>query len=171
MDSDLLIEEGISSIDAFVSLTGKDESNILSSVTAIKNDVSKVITKINRDELMPIAENLGIDTIVSKRNIVADEIVTYARALENSIDSQIETLYSLLTDEIEALEFKVFPEFEYTYIPLKDIKFDNNVLIAGISRKNQVIIPTGDDVILPGDRVIVVAEGKRILGLSDIIAR
>jgi trk system potassium uptake protein TrkA len=171
MDSDLLIEEGISSIDAFVSLTGKDESNILSSVTAIKNDVSKVITKINRDELMPIAENLGIDTIVSKRNIVADEIVTYARALENSIDSQIETLYSLLTDEIEALEFKVFPEFEYTYIPLKDIKFDNNVLIAGISRKNQVIIPTGDDVILPGDRVIVVAEGKRVLGLSDIIAR
>jgi len=171
MDTDLLIEEGISSTDAFVCLTGKDESNILSSVTAIKNDVSKVITKINREQLIPIAENLGIDTIVSKRDIVADEIVTYARALENSIDSQIETLYSLLTDEIEALEFKVLPEFEYTNVPLKDIKFDNNVLIAGISRKNQVIIPTGNDVILPGDRVIVVAEGKRVLGLSDIIAR
>ena len=95
----------------------------------------------------------------------------YARALKNSIGSQIETLYSLMNGMAEALEFKVLNDFEYTNVPLKNMKLHENVLVAGISRGNKAIIPTGDDVILPGDDVIIIAEGKRILSLSDIIAR
>ena len=98
-------------------------------------------------------------------------MVKYARALENSIGSQIETLYSLAGGEVEALEFNVLDDFEYTNIPLKQIKLNGHVLVAGISRARETIIPSGDDVILPGDRVIVIAEGKRVLSLSDIVER
>ena len=71
----------------------------------------------------------------------------------------------------EAIEFKVLPDFEYTNIPLKEMELHDNVLIAGITRSNTAIIPNGDDVILPGDNVIVIAEGKHVLSLSEIIKR
>ena len=170
MMQDLLMEEGITDTDAFVALTGRDEDNILISVYATRQNVPKVVTKINNRDLATLAESIGIESIVTPRKIVADLIVKYARALENSMGSQIETLYSIMDDHAEALDFIVLDDFEYTGIPLKDLKFHPNVLIAGITRDRDTFIPTGNDVILTGDHVIVIAEGKRILSLSDIIA-
>jgi len=170
MSQELLTEEGLDSADAIVALTGRDEDNILISVYSAGKNVPKVILKVNSDELTPIAENLGLNSIISPRKIVADVMVKYARALENSMGSTIETLYSLCGGRAEAVEFKIMDDFEYAGVPLKEMKLSSGVLIAGISREKDDILPSGDDVILPGDRVIIIAGGKRILSLSDIFA-
>jgi len=171
MSQDLLIEEGILSTDAFVTLTGKDEVNILMSFYAKSQKVPKIISKVNKSELSSLAEELGLDSIISPKNIVADEIVKYVRAIDSTLGSQIETLYSITNGKAEAVEFKVLPDFEFTHIPLKALKTHKNVLFAGITRGKESFIPTGEDMILPGDNVVIIAEGKRILTLYDTIER
>ena len=171
MSQELLIEEGILNTDAFVTLTGKDEINVLMSLFATSQNVPKVITKVKHKEISTLAENLGLDSLISPRRIAADLIVKYARAVENTIGSQIETLYTLMNGQVEVTEFKVLPNFEYASLPLTEMKLHENVLIAGISRGRDAFIPGGQDSILPGDKVIIVASDRRILTLSDIVAR
>ncbi len=166
---ELLLEEGLGSTDAFISLTGTDEQNILISYFAHEQKVPKVITKINRDEFTPMAERLGLDTVISPKKTVSDVVLRYARALQNSLDSEVETLYKLMDSEVEALEFIVRPDCSILNIPLKDMKIRKGVLIGGIIRGRKAIIPSGFDVILPDDRVVIIAEGKRLNSLSDII--
>jgi trk system potassium uptake protein TrkA len=165
---ELLLEEGLADCDAFVSLTGIDEQNILLSYFAASQNVSKVISKVDRDEFRPIAEHLGLESIVSPRKAIADVLVRYARGLQNSLDSKVETLYKIMDDKAEALEFIVGSDCEIANIPLKELKLRKNMLVAGITRSRKIIIPTGDDVILPDDRVIILAAGIRINDLSDI---
>lgn len=167
---EVLLEEGIDSMDAFVSLTGMDEENILLSYYASGHDIQKVIAKVNRDEFAAIAENLGIDSIISPKIATTDIIVRYARALENSIGSSVETMYKLMDSRAEALEFNVQANCKIIDIPLKNISFKSNILIGGIIReKKTIIIPDGDDVIKAGDKVVVLTAGHRINNLSDII--
>ncbi|MBO7377497.1 MAG: Trk system potassium transporter TrkA [Clostridia bacterium] len=171
MDQDLLREEGLASADAFVALTGRDEENILISFYARSQNTPKVICKVNDEELSAIAGKLGLDSIVSPKKITADILVRYARALRNSEGSKMETLYSLMNGKAEALEFNVLPDFEFAGIPLKDIEFLPDVLVAGIVRGRESILPSGSDVILPGDRVIVIANGGQIYDLASIARR
>lgn len=166
---ELLLEEGIKDTGAFVSLTGVDEQNILISVLAKSLNVPKVISKINRDELLELADHLGLDTTISPRKIVSDVLVRYARALRNSLGSNIETLYHLMDDHIEAIEFKVSDEFQCLNVPLRDMSLKENILIAGIIRQKKPIIPSGNDVILAGDKVIIIAADRKIQELSDIL--
>ena len=116
-----------------------------------------------------MAKRLGLDCIVSPKNITADIFVRYARALKNSMGSNVETLYKIMDGKAEALEFRVHPESEITEIQLKDLKFKKNILIAGIIRNKKTIIPGGNDVILPDDRVIVVSHDHQLHDLSDIL--
>lgn len=166
---ELLLEEGLRSLDAFVALTGMDEENILISIFAAANSVPKVISKVNRNELGLMAERLGLDCIVSPKNIVSDILVRYARALENSMGSNVETLYKLMDGKAEALEFKVNPYSKIIDTPIRDLKFKPDIIIAGIIRGRKTIIPGGDDMILSGDRVIVIARDQRLNDLSDIV--
>ena len=166
---ELLLEEGILSVDAFVSLTGMDEQNILISAFAQSQNVPKVITKINRDELIPLAEHWGLDCVISPKKHMADMLVQYARALENSAGSSMETLYKLMDDKVEALEFKVKPDFPMLNVPFKDLKTKSNVLIAGIMRNRTPIIPAGEDMLLADDKVVVLAANQRINTLADIL--
>ena len=166
---ELLQEEGIASMDAFVSLTGMDEENILISFFASSQNVPKVISKVNRPELAAMAEQLGLDCIISPRNFVSGVLVQYARALENSMGSGVETLYKVMDEKAEALEFFVRPEFRHVNVPLKNMALKPNVLLAGILRGRRAIIPSGDDVLQPGDRVVVLATGHRFGDLSDIM--
>lgn len=166
---EILLEEGIRSMDAFVALTGMDEENILLSFFASSQNVPKVISKVNRDEFALIARNLGLDTIISPRKTVANVLVQYARALENSLGSKIEKLYNLNDGAAEAVEFKVTLDFRGLQIPLKELQIKPNILIAGIIRGSKSIIPGGNDVILSGDKVIVIAAGKKLQDLSDIL--
>lgn len=166
---ELLLEEGIKDMSAFVALTGMDEENILISVLANTFNVPKIITKINRDELSELASQLGLDAIVSPKRIVSDVLVRYARALRNSLGSNIETLYHLMDDRVEAIEFLVSSEFAGFNVPLKNMNLRKNILIAGIIREKKPIVPTGNDVILPGDKVIIIAADRKIQELSDIL--
>lgn len=168
---ELLLEEGLRSLDAFVALTGMDEENILISIFAETQNVPTVISKVNRSELASMAEKLGLDCMVSPKKIVADILVQYARALQNSLGSSIETLYKLMDDKAEALEFNVRSDSKLLHIPLKELTFKPNTLIAGIIRDRKTIIPGGDDIIQPGDKVIVLAADHRLKDLSDILMK
>lgn len=169
MSQDILLEEGISTTDAMVALTGGDEENILISFYAMNQNVPKVISKVNRPALSEIAEKLGLDCIVSPRQIIADLLVRYARGLKATEGSKVETLYSLMDGDAEALEFVVMEDFEYANVPLKDMKIKSDVLIAGIIRDKKAFTPGGDDVISVGDKVIIISKGESLYGLSEII--
>lgn len=169
IQQELLLEEGIGSVDAFVALTGIDEENILMAFYANAQNVPKVVAKINHNQLAAMANNLGLDSIISPKKVVVDVLLRYVRALENSIGGQVETLYKLMDGRAEALEFKVQADFEALQIPLKVLALKKDILIAGIVRGRKNIIPSGEDVILAGDRVIILAAGRAISTLSDIL--
>ena len=166
---ELLLEEGLDGMDAFVALTGLDEQNILLSFFAKAHNVPKVTPKVNRRELGALAEQLGLESVVSPRDTIADLLVQHARALENSMGSSVETLYRLMDDRAEALEFNVKDDPRLVRIPLKDLQLKSRVLIAGILRGRETIIPSGADVILPGDKVVVITANRRLNDLSDIL--
>lgn len=166
---ELLMEEGLSTTDAFVCLTGMDEENILIGIYATTQNVPKVISKVNRDELASLATKLGLDCLVSPSKIVSNVVLRYVRALQNSKGSKVETLYRLMDDHVEALEFIAKEDEELTGIPLKKLKLRKNILIGGIIRDKQSIIPAGDDMINPGDSVIVLTTDNGLQDLSDIL--
>ena len=166
---ELLLEEGLKDIDAFISLTGIDEENILISLYASMQNVSKVVAKVNRNELISMADNLGLDSIISQKDITTNILVGYARALENSFGSNVETLYKVMDGKVEALEFNIRPDSKLIGIPLKDLSLKKDTLIAGIMRGRKTIIPNGDDIICPNDKVIVFAANQRLRDLSDIL--
>ncbi len=169
IQQELLVEEGIGSVDAFVALTGIDEENILMSFYANAQNVPKVVAKVNHNELAAMADNLGLECIISPKKVVVDVLLRYVRALENSLGGQVETLYKLMDGRAEALEFKVQADFEALQIPLKELALKKDILIAGIVRGRKNIIPSGDDVIAAGDRVIILAAGRALNTLSDIL--
>ncbi len=164
-----LMEEGLMTCDAFVALTGIDEENILLGIYAAQQKVPKTIVKVNRDELASLAKKIGIESIVSPKEITSNILVQYARALENSSGSSVETLYKLFGGKAEALEFIVSGESKITGIPLKDLKLRPNILIAGIVRGRRIIIPSGSDDIEPSDRVVIISAGNRLSNLEDIL--
>lgn len=168
---DVLMEEGIDSVDAFASLTGMDEENILISFFAQSQNVSRVVAKVNRNELAAMAEKLGLDSIVSPKKAATNIITSYARALQNTLGSNVETMYKLMDGSVEALEFNVQADFKGQHIPLKDMQLKNNVLIAGIIRKRKAFVPTGDDEIVVGDKIIVIAKAteQKMNDLADIL--
>ena len=167
-EQELLLEEGLRSMDAFAALTGLDEQNILISIYAQSQSVPKVISKVNRPELSSLAEKLGVDSVISPKNVIADVLVQYARALENSRGSNVETMYNLMDGAAEALEFSVNSASVVTNVPLRDLTLKPNIIIAGIIRSRRTIVPGGNDMILSGDRVIVIAAGKKLYDLTDI---
>lgn len=171
VQQELLLEEGIETVDAFVALTGMDEENILISIFASTHNVPKVISKVNRHELAEMAEKLGLECIISPKKIISDVVCRYARALKNSLGSKIETLYKLMDGKAEALEFRVQPDFKGVDIPLKVLALQPDILIAGIVRGRKVILPSGDDVIMAGDKVIVLAARKQMEDLADIMQK
>lgn len=165
---DLLMEEGISAMDAFVALTDNDEENIIVSMFANKKHVKKTITRIYADDLFGMLDELGINNNVSPKNIVASRIISYVRALANSRGSNVLTLYRLVNSQVEALEFSAkAPERIYDK-PLKELTIKKNCLIACIIRNNEVIIPKGDSMIKLGDNVVVVTTHKNFDDLTDV---
>lgn len=166
---DILLEEGLLSADAFVALAGSDELNVLVSIFAASKNVPKVIAKVNSNELAAMAHNLGLDSIISTKKIVSNVLSRFARALKNTVGSNVETLYKLMDGSVEALEFNVSQDFKGADIPLKELSLKDNILLAGIIRGRKAIIPTGNDVIHQGDRVVVISSGDALLDLSDIL--
>lgn len=171
-EHDLLIEEGIEKTDAFIALTGMDEENIIMSLFASKQSVSKVIVKINEDRRAMMIDELGLDSIVSAKTATADAILGYVRARRNSqCSANVETMYQLLDGRVEALEFIIKSENAYTGVPLKDQNLKANNIIACIARGRKIIIPNGDDSIQVGDSVVIITMTKQIRDLDDILVK
>ncbi len=169
-DHELLEEEGIAKADAFVSLTGIDEENIIMSMYAKNCHVPKVVTKVNDEGLQSMVEQLGMESVVSAKNVTANVITSYVRAMRNSMGSaNVETVYKLIGGKIEALEFKIREKTRYTGIPLKDLNLKTNHLVACIVRNRRIIIPGGNDTLEVGDSVIVVTMKQGLEDLQDIM--
>ena len=170
-DHDLLLEEGIGNADAVVALTGMDEENIIMSLFAKTQGVSKIIAKVNEDSRAQMVEGLGIDSIISAKSAAADAIVGYVRARNNSYSSaNVKTIYRLLNGSLEAMEFIIKKESSLTNVPLKNLPTKPNNLIACIGRNRRIIIPNGEDHLEVGDSVIVITKDHIINDLKDILA-
>ena len=165
---ELLIEEGIEAMDAFIALKKNDEENMVMSMFANKMKVRKIITKIVSDDLLDMLAELNINNTISPKNIVADHVISYVRALENTRGSNVLTLYRLVNNKVEALEFLAKGQSKIYNKPLKDLKMKNNSLIACIIKQSKVIIPDGNSTIEPGDNVIVVTTHTNFDDLNDI---
>lgn len=161
----ILMEEGIKDYEAFVTLTGMDEENLFLSLFAQNASKAKVITKVDRLAFDEIIKRLDLGTLLHPKNITADNIVRYVRALQNSIGSNMESLYKIIEDKVEAMEFVIGSDSPVVGIPLSELKVKPNVLIACISRGGRIIIPNGNTSIHVGDSVVVVSGH---LGFGDI---
>ena len=170
-DEDVLREEGIAYTDAFVALTGLDEENILLSLFAKKSGSRKIITKINRIDFDDIVTHLDLDTMVYPKNITADTIVSYVRAMNNRRGSNIETVYNLIKGRVEAVEFTIGNGSAVVGKPLMELALKPGVLIATIQRGRTLIAPRGQDVIEPGDSVVVITKDMALTNIKDILKK
>lgn len=168
-DQELLMEEGLNEVDAFVSLTGIDEENIVMSLYAKNNSNAKVITKINRDSYHEITSQLGLDCVLAPKNLTVSSILSYVRSLDNT-NSNIEALYHIVGNKAEAIEFRIKNDIPCLVgIPLKDVVLKKNILIGGIIRKREPIIPNGNTCIQIGDTVIIICKDYHFSDITDIL--
>lgn len=168
-DNRLLLEEGLESAEALVSLMHIDEENILLSLYAKSKMEGKIVTKINKIEYGDVIHHLDIGTTVYPKNITAAYILRFVRAKQNSIGSNIETMHMILDGKAEALEFRIGENSPVTKTTIDQLELKDNVLIACISRGHKVKIPRGKDMILPGDTVIVITIGSGCQDIADIL--
>ena len=170
-DHDILKEERVYDADAVVTLTGIDEENILLSLLAKNNGVEKVVTKVNRMTLMQLTDTLDLDSIISPKTITVNQILQYVRAKQNSAGNNVTTLYRLVNDKLEAIEFVIREEKDYVGVPLKKLTIRDGILIASIVRGNELIIPKGDDCLMLNDSVVVVTTNRGFGDLKEIFTK
>lgn len=165
----LLMEEGLENAGAFVALTNLDEENIFLSIFAKRISSGKLVTKINRIDFDDVIKRLDLDSIIYPKNITAETIVRYVRAMSNTIGSNMETLYNIVKGKIEAAEFNIKEGSPIIGKPLAELQFNCSVLIAAILRGKQVIVPRGYDTIQQGDSVVIVTNHTEIHDITDIL--
>ena len=167
---ELLREEGIERAEAVVALTGIDEENILLTLFARRVSEAKTITKINRITFQDVINNLDLGSVIYPKYITAEAIIRYVRAMRESMDSNIETLYHMFDHRAEAVEFRVDAPSGVTDIPLKDLRLKDSLLVCAIYREGRVRIPNGQDSIQVGDTIMVVTTHTGFSDIRDILA-
>lgn len=165
----LLSQENIEKMDAIASLTGIDEENVLMSLYARSVSKAKIVTKVNRTTFAGIIDSLDLGSVFHPRDIAADHILRYVRALQNSMGSNVETLYKLVGGKAEALEFRATAKSSVCSTPLMELKLQKGLLIGAINRGGKVLTPSGKDTIEPGDTVVVVTTVTGLNDLDDIL--
>ena len=150
-DHDVLEEEMLTNYDAFVSLTGIDEENLI------------------RMGILKVLKNVDPQTIITPKQIVANEIIQFVRARTNTKGSNVEALYRVADNQVEALQFRVKKNSRVCGIPLSKLRTKSNLLIAFIVRGEKLIYPDGNDQLEPHDRVIVVTTQKNFDDIIDIL--
>lgn len=172
-DHELLTEEGVENVDAFIALTGLDENNIISGLFAKWKGAGTVIAKVNNENLTGALPDNSLDAIISPKQLTANKILTFVRAMSCSPEeSNVETVHELVEGRIEALEFIAKGSHPMYGMPLRDLRsyMHKDLLIACIVRHGKTIVPAGSDAIHSGDRVIVVTKHKMFNDLSGILA-
>ena len=171
-DHRFLLEEGIESHDAFVALTNIDEENVIMSMLASRIDGLRLITKVNHLQLEDLNNiEIPIGSVVNPKKITSEEVVRYVRSFERSIGSNMESLYMVADDRVEACEFLVQNDSRIVDIELQNLQLKKNVLVAAIVRNNTVISPHGSDVMKVNDRVVIITTNSGLHDLQDVLAR
>ena len=167
----LLLEEGLKSADAFLCLTGIDEENIVLSLFAksVNKDI-KTITKVNHTLFREVIKTLDIDSVVYPKFTTASIILRHVRAkTSRGGENEVKKITRIINNKVEAVEFTVTENSELINKPLYELKLRPNILLGSITRGNEVIIPRGSDMLLPGDSVVVVTSTERLFSLDDIL--
>ena len=168
-DQTLLREERLDFMDAMVACTGIDEINAILSKYAQGKVKKKIITKLNHIEFDEVIDSLELDSVIEPKYLTAQRILQYVRAMAESMDSNVETLYRLVNNRVEALEFIIRPKSRFIGVKLADLKFKPNTIVAGIRRNDNLIIPGGKDSFCEGDAVIVVTTNLGYQDINDIV--
>lgn len=167
---DVLREEGLGEADAFVALTGSDETNLIMAAWAKSQGVAKVVCKVNEAYFLPLAASFGLDEPVRPASIAAQQLVLSVRGMENSSDeSALESMRSIVDGRLEALEFQAREGSPCVGVKLSELPIRRGVLAAAIIRDGRCFIPGGGDCIEPGDRVIAVSGRMGIRSLEDVL--
>ncbi len=168
-DSTVIESEGLLDTDAFIALTNRDEENLLMAMTAQRHGVKKVIAKMSRPNYIEMMRESGVDSIISPKDITANQISAYVRAMARSQGSAVENLYKLLGGAIEAVEFTATSTTKFLDTPLKDLRLKPGMLVAAIAREGKTVIPDGSTSIRAGDKVIVMAKSLFLQDLDEIL--
>lgn len=168
-DSSIIEAENLLDTDGFIALTNRDEENLLMAMTAQQSGVKKVIAKMNRPNYIDMTRRFGLDSIISPKEITANQISAYVRSLARSQGSAVENLYKVLGGKLEAVEFTASTATHFLDTPLRDLKLKDGLLVAAIVHENKTIIPDGNASIHAGDRVVVMAKSLFLQDLNDIL--
>jgi trk system potassium uptake protein TrkA len=155
-DQTLLEEENVGDADVFIALTNDEEENVLSSLQAKRLGARQTITRINKFSYIPLVTAIGLETIVSSRLSAISVILQHIRR------GKVVSVAALKGEDAEAIEFVALESSDIVGQPLQDINFPRESLIAAIVRHNRVIIPRGQTVIEPDDRIIIFARQEAI---------
>lgn len=168
-DRDLLLEEGMATAESFVTMTNIDEENIMLSLFAKSLSRAKIITRLHRIAYDEIIDSLDLGSIVYPKYITAESIIKFVRAMHNSMGSNIETLYRLNDNRVEALEFLIREDCPLIGVPLQDLKLKKNILVCSINHRGNITTPNGQSVISVGDTVVVVTTQTGFHDIGDIL--
>ncbi len=155
-DSDLLVEEGIKDMDAFVAVSSNSETNILSCVVAKKMGVPKVIAEVENLEYIKLAEGMGVDSVINKKLIAAGKIFRF------TLSNKVRSLKILSGTDAVVMEFIVNTDSKITSGPLHELGFPEDAIIGGFVRGNECFIADKYSVIKPYDQVVVFAKPEAI---------
>lgn len=169
MDQQLLLSEGIEHATGVVALMDYDEENILSSMYVKSVSNAAVITKVNNTSFDSMLNKFGFDRIIHPKNLIGEYIARYVRAVQNTQGSNVETLYRLNDDRIEALEFNVRTESDVTDKPIRMLNLKDDLQIICIIRGNRLILPQGSDIINQGDMLVILTKQKGLTAVEDIL--
>lgn len=169
-DYELLDETDLNSFDILLNLTGMDEENIMISLHAAAQGVSRTVTKVTRSSMLPLLASFDLQTILTPHRIAGEGLMRYIRARGHSAESDIEAVYHLMSNRLEAVEFTAPKEARSLNQSLKDLQLKPGILVGLIYRKGQIIFPSGADVIKARDRVIVISQELDLKNLDDILA-
>jgi trk system potassium uptake protein TrkA len=155
-DRDLLMEENISDTDTFIAVTDDEEANILTSLLAKRLGAERCITLIDKPEYLSMVSTIGIDVAVSPRLCSVSGILQFVRR------GKVLSVTALMEERVEALETVALETSDIVDVPLKDIKFPQGAIIGAVVKDDKVMLPDGETVIKPGDKVVILALTKVI---------
>ena len=171
-NQELLDQEGLANTDAFIALSDRDEENLMTGLYATSIGVPKVVVKNNRVNYTDIIAHMGLESMISPRQITSAIILRYVRARINSGQgTKVEKLYRLLGGKAEALEFIAKSGEPYLGISLKDLTMRTNSIVAVIVRRGKVIVPFGNDHIEAGDSVVIITCERGLSDLNEVISK
>ena len=170
-DQDLLLSEGLTEYDAFVTLSGRDEDNLMSGLYAAQQGVKKVIVKNDRDNYASLIAKFGLSSIVSPLTITCNTILRTVRGRSGRKADSVQRMYKLMDGKYEALEFIADRKDDFIGVPLKDLTISPDCLVGVIVRDNQVLIPFGNDTIGAGDSVVVISKSEGLYALSQVLTK